>query len=138
MWIVAPPDSGKTTFISSMIADDLKRVARGECSIFVMDSQNELIPDIAALEMFAPGRPLHDKLIYLEPTSRYPLALNIFDTKQNSAHAITVSCGHCVPSTVQKVVDPSFRASLLRLLLDFRRALDGRSWATRAQDLEAG
>jgi hypothetical protein len=31
-----------------------------------------------------------------------------------------------VSSTAQKVVDPSFRASLLRLPLDTRRALDGR------------
>ncbi len=31
-----------------------------------------------------------------------------------------------VSSTAQKVVDPSFPASLLRLPLDTRRALDGR------------
>jgi hypothetical protein len=79
-WIVGAPGSGKTTFISAMIADDLKQVARNEASIFVMDSQNELIPDIAGLEMFAPGRPLHNKLIYIEPDPDYPLALNIFDT----------------------------------------------------------
>ena len=85
MWIVAPPDSGKTTFISALINQDLKRVARGECSVFVMDSQNELIPDIAHLQMFAPGGPLHGKLIYIEPTSRHPLGLNIFDTKHKGA-----------------------------------------------------
>ncbi len=50
-----------------------------------MDSQNELIPDIAHLEMFAPGRPLHGKLIYIEPTSRHPLGLNIFDTRHKGA-----------------------------------------------------
>jgi hypothetical protein len=81
-WIVGAPGSGKTTFISAMIADDLKKVARNEASIFVMDSQNELIPDIANLELFAPGRPLHGKLIYLEPDPDYPLALNIFDTNK--------------------------------------------------------
>lgn len=81
-WIVGAPGAGKTTFISAMIANDLIKVARNECSIFVMDSQNELIPDIANLELFAPGRPLHDKLIYLEPDPDYPLALNIFDTNK--------------------------------------------------------
>ena len=43
-----------------------------------------------------------------------------------------------VSSTAQKVVDPSFRASLLRLPLDTRRALDGRWLATRVQGLEDG
>ena len=81
-WIVGAPGAGKTTFISAMIADDLKKVARNECSIFVMDSQNELLPDISKLEMFAPGRPLHNKLIYLEPDPDFPLALNIFDTNK--------------------------------------------------------
>jgi hypothetical protein len=81
-WIVGAPGAGKTTFISAMIAEDLKKVARNEASIFVMDSQNELIPDIARLEMFAPGRPLHGKLIYLEPDPDFPLALNIFDTNK--------------------------------------------------------
>ena len=88
-WIVGAPGAGKTTFISAMIADDLKKVARNEATIFVMDSQNELIPDIASLEMFAPGRPLHNKLIYLEPDPDYPLALNIFDT--NLARSKTLS-----------------------------------------------
>lgn len=81
-WIIGPPGAGKTTFISVMIAEDLKKVARNEASIFVMDSQNELVPDIARLEMFARGRPLHGKLIYLEPDPDFPLALNIFDTNK--------------------------------------------------------
>ncbi len=72
-----------------MIADDLKKVARNECSIFVMDSQNELVPDISKLEMFAPGRPLHNKLIYLEPDPDYPLALNIFDTNKTRSQRLS-------------------------------------------------
>jgi hypothetical protein len=54
------------------------RVAQNEASVFVMDSQNELVPNLAKLEMFGPGRPLHGKLIYLEPDADYPLAINPF------------------------------------------------------------
>lgn len=81
-WVIGDTGSGKTTFLSAMIADDLVRVAKNEASVFVMDSQNELIPDIANLKLFAPGQPLHDKLIYLEPDPDHPLALNIFDVNR--------------------------------------------------------
>jgi hypothetical protein len=78
-WIVGGTGTGKTTFISAMLMDDLARVAAGEASVFVMDSQNELIPSLAKLKIFGPGQPLHGKLVYLEPDPDYPLALNIFD-----------------------------------------------------------
>ena len=81
-WIIGDTGAGKTTFISAMLAHDFKCVERGEASVFVMDSQNELIPDIARLDIFAPGGSLHGKLIYLEPDPDYPLALNIFDVKR--------------------------------------------------------
>jgi hypothetical protein len=48
-----------------------------------MDSQNELIPNLAKLNVFAPGEPLHGKLVYLEPDPDYPLALNIFDVDKD-------------------------------------------------------
>ena len=81
-WVVGDTGAGKTTFISAMLAQDFKRVERGEASVFVMDSQNELIPDIARLDIFAPSGSLHGKLIYLEPDPDYPLALNIFDVNR--------------------------------------------------------
>lgn len=78
-WIMAKWGAGKTTLLSAQIAADLERVARNECSIMVMDSQNTLVPDIARLKLFAPGQPLHDRLIYIEPSMKFPPALNIFD-----------------------------------------------------------
>jgi hypothetical protein len=90
-WIIGEPGAGKTTFISTMIAEDLKKVARNEASLFVMDSQNELIPDLARLEIFAPGRPLHGKLTYLEPNPDFPLALNIFDINKKRASSLSSS-----------------------------------------------
>jgi hypothetical protein len=90
-WIIGEPGAGKTTFISTMIEEDLQKVARNEASVFVMDSQNELIPDIAKLELFAPGRPLHGKLIYLEPNPDYPLGLNIFDINKSRQSSLSSS-----------------------------------------------
>ncbi len=77
-WIMAPSGTGKTTLLSAHIKADLERVARDECSILVMDSAERLVPDIAMLKCFAPGQPMHDRLIYIEPSVVYPPALNMF------------------------------------------------------------
>lgn len=76
-FVVGEQGSGKTTYLSHQINADLDRVARGECSVFVMESKNELIPNIARLERFQPGGDLEGKLLYIEPTDE--LALNIFE-----------------------------------------------------------
>jgi len=54
-WVIAPSGSGKTTLLQTQIAEDLARVQRGECSIIVIDSQNQLIPKIAAVEALCSG-----------------------------------------------------------------------------------
>ncbi len=79
-WIVAGTGSGKTALLQSLIATDLDKVARGEASILVLDSQNEhLSRYLPRHPRFAPGGDLHGKLIYLEPDIGSPLALNVFD-----------------------------------------------------------
>jgi hypothetical protein len=78
-WVLGAHGSGKTTLLSHMILNDLQLVAENKASVFVMDSQNELIPQLAQLRLFAPGQPLEGKLIYLDPEPEFPLALNIFD-----------------------------------------------------------
>jgi hypothetical protein len=88
-WILGDTGAGKTTFISSLLLQDFDRVARNEASVFVMDSQNELIPDISRLKLFAPGQPLAGKLVYLEPDPDFPLALNIFDVNQKRLGALS-------------------------------------------------
>lgn len=87
-WMVAPTGTGKTNALEELISDDLPRVARGEASLFVMDSQNELIPRIAKLKAFAPGMPLDGRLVLLEPDPDYPLALNLFDMGNNAGAMI--------------------------------------------------
>lgn len=78
-WVIAPSGTGKTTLLQTQIVEDLARVHRGQCSIIVIDSQNQLIPKIAKLKVFAPGQQLHGKLIVLEPDPDYPPALNVLD-----------------------------------------------------------
>lgn len=88
-WMVAPQGSGKTTALENLIVDDLIKVQRNEASLFVMDSQNELIPRIAKMAAFAPGGVLSGKLVLLEP-HEVPLALNIFDVGERSQEAFSL------------------------------------------------
>ncbi|WP_340151436.1 DUF87 domain-containing protein [uncultured Sneathiella sp.] len=78
-WILAPQGTGKTQLIQFLVSEDLKRVAKDEASIVIMDSQGDLIKEVSRLKEFAKGEALHDKLVLLEPDPDYPLALNIFD-----------------------------------------------------------
>ncbi len=79
-WIVAGSGHGKTQCLQTLIAGDLDQVANGEASIIVIDSQGDLIQNIARLKVFAPGEPLHGKLCLIDPTDiEYPVALNLFD-----------------------------------------------------------
>lgn len=78
-WILAPQGAGKTQAIQFQFLADLPKVANNEASIIVMDSQGDLIRNIAGLKCFAKGEALQDKLVLIEPDPEYPLALNIFD-----------------------------------------------------------
>jgi hypothetical protein len=79
-WIVAGSGHGKTQTLQYLIAKDLELVARGQASIVVIDSQRQLIPNIARLKIFAEGEPLSGRLVHIDPTDiAYPVALNLFD-----------------------------------------------------------
>jgi hypothetical protein len=78
--VVATTGSGKTTFLSALINEDLENVKRREGSVLVIDSQNEHLGQyLPRLARFGPGGDLYGKLIYLAPDLLHPLALNIFD-----------------------------------------------------------
>jgi hypothetical protein len=79
-WIIGGTGHGKTNAIGNLLIDDLQRVAEGEASIVVIDSQNALIPMIAHLPFFAKGDLLDDKLVLIDASDvEYPVALNLFD-----------------------------------------------------------
>lgn len=76
-WIVAGSGHGKTQTLQHLIGRDLEKVAAGECSVVVIDSQRDLIRTIAGLKFFADNP---DKLCLIDPTDiAYPVALNLFD-----------------------------------------------------------
>ena len=79
-WIVAPPGAGKSTTLQYLITRDLYRVAAGEASIVVMESNRDLIKAIEGLKVFAPGEALEGKLVTIDAEDvEWPIALNLFD-----------------------------------------------------------
>lgn len=78
-WCIAPPGTGKTQLIQYLVSHDLTLVQEGKASIVVMDSAGDLIKQISSLKVFAPGEPLHGKVIVIRPDLVYPPALNLFD-----------------------------------------------------------
>jgi hypothetical protein len=79
-WIVAGTGHGKTNAIANMLIDDLQRVADGEASVVVIDSQNSLIPMLSHLPFFAEGDLLGGKLVLIDAADvENPVALNLFD-----------------------------------------------------------
>ncbi len=78
-WIVAGTGHGKTQTLQALICRDLETVANGAASVVVIDSQGDLIKNVAGLKVFAPGQPLDGKLVLIDPTDiEYPVQLNLF------------------------------------------------------------
>jgi hypothetical protein len=78
--IVAGSGHGKTQTLQYLIANDLEAVADGNRTVIVLDSQGDLIRTIGSLEVFAPGGPLHDRVVIIDPSDvEWPVSLNLFD-----------------------------------------------------------
>ncbi|MAK98444.1 MAG: hypothetical protein CL807_01335 [Citromicrobium sp.] len=78
--IVAGSGHGKTQTLQYLIANDLDAVAAGERTVIVLDSQGDLIRMIANLRQFAPGEPLHERVVVIDPSDvEWPVSLNLFD-----------------------------------------------------------
>ena len=87
-YILAGTGHGKTTLMLRMILKDLEAVAEGQRSVVVIDSQRQMIDTIKRLKLFAPGQPLHGRLVVIDPTDvRYPVALPLFQSKQTNDDA---------------------------------------------------
>ena len=77
MHIVAGSGHGKTQTLQNLILSDLSKVATGERSVIVMDSQGDMINNLLALE--AVGE-LYERVVLIYPKDiKYPPALNLFD-----------------------------------------------------------
>ncbi len=112
-WIMGRQGSGKTTLLSAMIWDDLQRMAQGECSIFVMDSQDNqrFLKSLVRLKQFAPGGEWHDRLIYIEPDLQWTPALNPLDIgdisrlSENERYEVTQTASTVVGSLFSSLLD---------------------------------
>lgn len=78
--IVAGSGHGKTQTLQYLIAHDLEAVAEGNRTVIVLDSQGDLIRTISSLKCFAPGEPLHERVVIIDPSDiEWPVSLNLFD-----------------------------------------------------------
>jgi hypothetical protein len=78
--IVAGSGHGKTQTLQYLIAQDLEAVADVRRSVVVLDSQGDLIRNISSLKCFAPGEPLHERVVIIDPSDiEWPVSLNLFD-----------------------------------------------------------
>jgi hypothetical protein len=79
MHIVGGSGHGKTQLLQKLILNDLQR--EHPPSLIVIDSQGEMLAKIQKLSQFAPGQPLSDRLIIIDPEDvDFSPALNMFDT----------------------------------------------------------
>lgn len=80
-WIIAPPGRGKTTLLHTMFLSDVDE----DASIIVIDSKGDLLEPIKRLDW------IKDRLLLIEPTADYALALNPFDVSRSSVmHAVNM------------------------------------------------
>ena len=79
--VLGDTGTGKTTFLSHLIQYDLDKVARGQCSVVIIDSTRRMVRSLAKSKYFAPGGSLAGRLILVGPED--PIALNLFADKQN-------------------------------------------------------
>ena len=78
--IVAGSGHGKTQTLQYLISRDLNAVADGKRTVILLDSQGDLIRNVSNLSEFAPGGPLHDRIVIIDPTDvEWPVSLNLFD-----------------------------------------------------------
>jgi hypothetical protein len=122
-WIVAPPNRGKTNLLLHQFEEDVKKNA----SIILMDSKGDLINPIRELES------IRDRLVILEPSQEFPLALNPLDLGASTTHTvefIEYVFRSLLDSTPTPLQGTLFRAVLLALkpkpdanFSDFRKIL---------------
>lgn len=79
MHVIGGSGHGKTQLLQHLILSDLKK--ENPPALIVIDSQGEMLRKIQRLALFAPGKPLADRLVLIDPEDvAHPPALNMFDT----------------------------------------------------------
>jgi len=76
---------GKTQFMQKWIAKDIELACYEKRSVLIMDSQGDLISNVARLACFHPDHgALRDKLLIIDPSDvMYPAAINMFSLDED-------------------------------------------------------
>lgn len=73
-WCLGKPGRGKTTFLRHLIQHDLTEVAKGNCSLVVIDGKPQgLVHEMRTLKQFGPNGDLHNRLIVIDSDKAFPL-----------------------------------------------------------------
>jgi hypothetical protein len=90
-WMVAPSGSGKTNALIYLILKDLELVDKGLASIIVIDStgmqKGRLLHYLSRYEPFR--HRLKDRIVVVDPSYEYPLALNLFDMDMDAIRTMS-------------------------------------------------
>jgi len=81
MHVVGGSGAGKTTLLQNLILHDLQ--TDDPPSLFIVDSQGDLIEKLSHLSVFGEGGRLADRFLLITPKdTRHPPAINIFDVNR--------------------------------------------------------
>lgn len=125
-WIIAPPNRGKTNLLLHQFEEDAKRNA----SILLMDSKGDLINPIRKLKS------IQDRLVILEPSLEYPLAINPLDLGASTTH--TVSFIEYVFSSLLEAEPTPLQSTLFRAVLLLMRVVPDATFADFRRVLVSG
>lgn len=74
--LLAPPGVGKTQFIQNLTLELLRK--RPRPSIIIINSQGKLLERIQRINIFAPGQPLSENVVIIDPEDEVAPAINMF------------------------------------------------------------
>ncbi len=123
-WILAGTGHGKTQTLQHMLVQDFEKVADGEASVVVIDSQNQLLQTISKLDLFGPGQPLDGKLVWIDPGDvEFPLALNLFDAKIDRINSYSMRDRERLLNNLTELYEFVFRSLLSSPMTDRQSTL---------------
>lgn len=112
-WLISPTGTGKSTTLSMMLLSDLDRVAKGEASVIVMESNRDLIKSIEGMARFAPGGDLAGRLVVIDVEDvDWPIAINLFDIGLEQINNASNRDKEALLNSAVSMLDYVFRALL--------------------------
>jgi hypothetical protein len=123
--VVGRQGVGKTNLLSYQILRDFDAVARGEACVVVLDvtgdASGQLISNVIRHQRFAPGGDLHGKLVYIDPTDKQVVPINLMSMRADPNDADSVDTatatfmslmGALMGQPLTGFQDPVFRAAI--------------------------